>query len=318
MKYALWLAASTLIIVVLIAGFIFLTTPKNDSIGVCVHSLSEKDAHLVSQSGAHWIRIDCNSSDSKFGDYLQNAKVHNLSVLAILDSWMFSGNTNFTLEEWNESVTAYVTKYANEVDAWEIWNEPANPKLNWTLLNLTIYQEPNGIQENLTRIVDFYYNMAASAHDIIRRIDTNASIILFGGLNLYSGGDPNLVIDREFARQLAARNIMQFGDAIAVHAYPWGNKPFSDWSIYYRNSLDYYRGLFGNQSLDIWVTETGQTISDGQAQYLNDLLDFFRGEASHVFWYALHDENTTIGDFGLVNADNSPRQAYIDLHNKLA
>src|SRR5512146_2804530 len=120
MKRAVWLAVSTLIFVVLVAGFIVppqpllqlisstpsplpMPTPaprtKSDSIGICVHSLPEKDAQLVSQSGAQWIRIDCNSSDSKFGDYLRNAKAYNLSVLAILDGWMFSGNTDFTLED---------------------------------------------------------------------------------------------------------------------------------------------------------------------------------------------------------------------------
>jgi hypothetical protein len=202
---------------------------------------------------------------------------------------MFSGNTDFTLEDWNKSVTRYVAQYANEVDAWEIWNEPANPKLNWILLNLTISGPDGVIQENLTRVVDFYYNMTATAHEIIKQYDPNATIVLFGGLNLYSGGDPNLTLDEEFARQLEAKDVLQFGDAIAVHAYPWGNRPSSDWESQYNASLEYYRGLFTNSSVEIWVTETGQNITDLggigqlQAQYLNKCLDFFSGRVSRVF-----------------------------------
>jgi len=152
----------------------------------------------------------------------------------------------------------------------KIWNEPASPI--YPLLNLDISS-----QENMTKIVQFYFSMVQTASPIIRQYDPTAKILLFGGLNLYSDGAPNLVLDEDFARQLAAKDIQKFGDAIAVHAYPWsGQVEVKVWQSY-TTSLVYYRGL--NQSLDVWVTETGQnmTVSGefGQAQYLTEALNFF-------------------------------------------
>jgi hypothetical protein len=54
-----------------------------------------------------------------------------------------------------------------------------------------------------------------------------------------------------------------------------------------------------------------------QLQYVSDSLGFFNGRVSHVFWYSLHDENATEGDFGLVGADMQPRQVYTALQEKL-
>jgi len=89
-----------------------------------LHSLSTNEAQIVNASGARWIRIDAFPG---FEAAIKNAKAQNLKVLAILDSWMFDNKTIFTLEEWHDNVTHYVSQYANDVDAWEIWNEPASP-----------------------------------------------------------------------------------------------------------------------------------------------------------------------------------------------
>lgn len=226
---------------------------KTDFVGVCVRSLSANEVRLVNESGAGWIRID--ASDD-FEGAVVNAKAYNLKVLCILDSWMFNKSSTFTLEEWRGNVTYYVSQYADYVDAWEIWNEPANP--TYPLLNLNVTNEES--QENLGTIIQFYSKMVQTASPIIRQYDPTAKIILFGGLNLWSGGDANLVLDKEFARQLAAMNIQQYGDAISVHAYPWtGQVQQYVWGNY-TESLAYYRGLFTNKSLEIWVTETGQSI----------------------------------------------------------
>ena len=320
MKRIMSLVIAVLVAVIVIAGFLILPSSppvpepskiSPDSVGICVHSLSESDEKLVNDSGARWIRIDVSSD---FGAAVENAKAYNLSVLGILDSWMMGNSTVFTLEEWRGNVTQYVSHYASWVDAWEIWNEPMNPSLNWTLLNLTIEQKPNIIiEQNMSRIVSFYFDMARAASPIIRQYDPSAKILLFGGLNLYSGDASNLELDKEFARQLAAKDIQKFGDAIAVHAYPWSGQVETKVWQSYTSSLVYYRGLF-NQSLDVWITETGQNLTAsgefGQAQYLTEALNFFRGEVSHVFWYSLHDENSSKGDFGLIQDNGAPRSSY--------
>ncbi|MGD0072546.1 MAG: hypothetical protein ABSB71_13420 [Candidatus Bathyarchaeia archaeon] len=284
---------------------------ENDWVGISLHSLSANEAQLVNESGARWIRIDASPD---FGTAVTNAKAYNLKVLGILDSWMFNQTTTFTLEEWRNAVTHYVSNYSN-VDAWEIWNEPANP--TYPLLNLNITA-----QENMSRIVEFYYSIVQTASPIIRQYDPTAKIVLFGGLNLYSGSDPNLALDKEFARQLAAMNIEQYGDAISIHAYPWMNQvqPLV-WNSY-TQSLAYYRALFtSNKTLEIWVTETGQPIEasgeQGQAQYMTDALGFFQGKVTHLFWYSLIDNAADQKSFGLIGNATTPRPAYYALQKQL-
>jgi hypothetical protein len=281
---------------------------EKDWIGICVHSLSPNETKLVSESGAGWIRVDVSDD---FGTAATNAKAHNLKILGILDSWMFNQTTTFTLEEWRDNVAYYVSQYADYVDAWEIWNEPANP--TYPLLNITI-------QENMSQIVEFYFSMVQTASPIIRQYDPSAKIVLFGGLNLWSGNDPHLELDKNFSKQLAAMHIEQYGDAISVHAYPWRDQVETWVWDKYTESLAYYHELFTNKSLEIWVTETGQSIEasgeDGQAQYMRDALQYFQGKVTRLFWYSLLDNAADQKSFGLIG-DETPRPAYYVLQKQL-
>jgi hypothetical protein len=293
-----------------------------DSVGICVHSLSANDARLVKESGAQWIRIDVSSD---FGVAVTNAKAYNLKVLGILDSWMFDKSSTFTLEDWRGNVTYYVSQYADYVDAWEIWNEPANP--TYPLLNLELNNSKPNYQENMGKIVNFYYSMAQTAYPIIRQYDQNATIVLFGGLNLYSGGDQHLSLDMDFASQLDAKGIEQYGNAISVHAYPWGPVQPQVWESYTKSIADYTAKFH----LDVWVTETGQPLQDSasvkidevaQAQYMVDGLGYFNGAVTKVFWYSLKDnvweqKQETPQSFGLIGDDNVPRDAYAKLQTCL-
>lgn len=291
------------------------------SVGVCLYTCSPSDAQLVVASGAQWIRIDVNGS---FSGAVANAKADNLKVLGVLDSAMFNGSSVFTLSDWESNVTSYVSQNS-DVDAWEIWNEPVNP--NCPLLNLNITGA--GSQQNMTTIAQFYYNMSQVAYPIIRQYDPSATILLMGGLNLYSGNDSNLALDEQFANLTASMGIAQWGDAISVHAYPWtSQQPSQDVWGNYSQSLAYYSQVFNN--MPIWVTETGQQLAldsqgqidlDGEnitAQYMTDAFQFFQGKVSVVFWYSLWDNpwevNQTIPQyFGLLNSDGTPRPAYATL-----
>lgn len=271
-------------------------TSTPSSVGICVHSLSQTEAKLVADSGAGWIRIDISNNQTNTQASLENAKKYNLSVLGILGSWMFNQSCTFSLDEWRQAVTSNVTKYAPYIDAWEIWNEPTSTNPGWQLQT-------------------DYLSMIQIASPIIRQYDPTAKILLFGGLQLYTGGNTTLLeADKAFAQNLSSYNIMQYGDAISVHAYPWGADFSQNTKDTYIASLRDYRVFLGNSSLDIWVTETGQNVTtaseEDQAQYLNDSLGLFNGSVSHVFWYALYDENASQGDFGLINQNMQPRDAY--------
>lgn len=290
-----------IIVLVIVAYFIAINMlpvfnpTGNDWVGIGLHSLSMNESQLVNASGARWIRIDCYE---EFEVAVVNAKAYDFKVLGILDSWMFKQQLTFTLEEWRDNVTYYVSQYADYVDAWEIWNEPAHP--------------------NYTLSVEKYYSMVQTASPIIRQYDPSAKIVLFGGLNLWSGSDPHLALDKDFAEQFATMNIEQYGDALSVHAYPWMEKVESWIWEKYSDSLAYYRELY--PSLEIWVTETGHPVEfegeEGQARYMCDALQYFKGKVTQLFWYSLLDNAWEENGFGLIG-DGAPRLAYYELKNEL-
>jgi hypothetical protein len=275
------LIVSFIIIIVTVALFAANKKPEDEWIGISLHSVSENEAQVVKESGASGIRIDCYEG---FDIICKNAEAKDLEVLSVLDSCTMNNLTVFSLDEWSLNVTHYVSTYAHYVDSWEIWNEPANPAVNWTLLNATL-------PEDMTEVVQFYISMVQVAAPIIRQYDPTAKIVLFGGLNLWSAGAPNLELDKDFATRLAAMNIEQYGDVLSVHAYPWINVT-SSWDFNkFGDALSYYKGLF--PSLEMWVTETGHYVDDedeeGQARYLRGAIQYFYGKVDRLFWYSLVD-----------------------------
>jgi hypothetical protein len=315
MSKSIKLLFSVLIVVLVVAAYLVAnnTAPATnpilkDWVGISLHALSESEAQIVNAGGARWIRTDISP---EIDMAIKNAKAYDLKVLGILDSWMFNKNSNFTLEEWSGNVTHYVSQYADYVDAWEIWNEPANPK--YPLLNLNL---PS--QENMSKIVEFYFSMVKTASPIIREYDPTAKIVLFGGLNLWSGNAPHLELDMNFSNELADKNIAQYGDAISVHAYPWLTPVEPTVWQRYDEALAYYRELF---ALEVWVTETGLPIDfegeNAQAQYMHDSLAYFEGKVAKVFWYSLMDNAWEEERFGLIDGE-TPRLAYYELQKLLA
>jgi hypothetical protein len=299
----------SILVFVLAICFIYILSPANKPtnnywLGICVHSLSENEARLVEESGADCIRIDVSPD---FENAVKNAKAHGLKILGILGSWMFNKSTEFTLEEWRDNVTYYVSHYAEYVDAWEPWNEVANP-------DYPLSTEKYLSTENMSQLAEFYFSMVQIASSIVREYDPTAKIVLLGGLNLWSGNDPHLELDMEFARQLADMGIEQYGDAISIHAYSWMEK-IEPWIWEkYDQSLAYYRELF---TLEFWVTETGHYIDfegeNGQARYISDALSYFDGKVQRFFWYSLKDNAWEDKHFGLIDDDGTPRLAYYEL-----
>ena len=301
------LIVAFIVIIVTVALF-FANKPQSDWIGISLHSLSETEAQLTKESGALGIRIDCYE---EFGTAIENAKTNNLEVLGILDSWTMNNQTTFSLDEFRHNVTYYVSTYADYVDDWEICNEPVNPAVNWTLLNATL-------PKDMTEVVQFYISMVQIAAPIIRQYDSTAKIVLFGGLNLWVGGDSNLELDKDFAARLATMNIDKYGDAFSVHAYPWTNVT-SYWNFNkFGDALSYYTGLF--PSLEVWVTEAGHYVDvegdEGQARYLRGTIQYFYGKVDRIFWYSLVDNPWEERHFGLIDENGAPRLAYYELNIK--
>ncbi|MCW4009126.1 MAG: hypothetical protein NWF05_00700 [Candidatus Bathyarchaeota archaeon] len=268
---------------------------KRDWAGVCVHGFSVSVAEIANNSGVGWVRIE--ASDNSL-EAFQRIKTQNQKILAVLYNQLFHSlpTINFTLQEWQDKVQYYASTFPF-VDAWEIWNEPVSTQYPLWGLNVS---EP----ENLNTLADLYFSMVQTASQIIHQYNPQATIVLFGGLTLYSGQDPNLEISKNFATLLAAKNITDYGDAISFHGYPWGANQPTVWGNY-SESITFYKNLFhAKGDLQYWLTETGQKAEVegelGQAQYMTDALDFFQGTVDRFFWYSLVDSAIAYGRFGLV------------------
>jgi hypothetical protein len=106
-------------------------------------------------------------------------------------------------------------------------------------------------------------------------------------------------------------NIENYGDAFSAHAHPWTSETNS-WNFNtYDAALAYYRDLF--PSLEVRVTETGHYIDvegeEGHARYMHDVLQYFNGRVTRVFWYSLWDSQWEERHFGLIG-DGKPRLSY--------
>jgi hypothetical protein len=271
-------------------------------VGISLHSFSATDAQFAKDSGAQWIRIDV---DSNFKQAVANAKNESLKVLGILGSWMFAKNTTFKQDQWTQAVTDYVSNNTN-VDAWEIWNEPANKA--YPLMT-------NNANNNLTQTVQNYYWMVKTSSSIIRQYTPSAKIVLLGGMQIYADSN-QIQVDKEFAGQLAQTNVSLYGDAISIHAYNW-NQNIQTVLNQYSQNLNYYKSLFNN--MPVWVTETGQPTEYsgeiGQATYLTTAFQFFNDKVSNVFWYSLYDNPDEVNlnpsqHFGLVSSTGATRKSY--------
>jgi hypothetical protein len=267
-----------------------------------VHSLTDREARLVTLAGVQWIRADVAEIPGtySFAEIIVNAKKNGIKILGVLDIWTMEWNWAFSLDEWESSIRASVAKYNASVDAWEIWNEPLYPSNPIT--------------------AERYYDMLRTAYPIIKNMNPRSVVIMGGGLHLNTGGDPWLARDKSFAQRLSNLGADQYADAISFHAYPW-TRVVDNWVWNnYAESLNFYRSLFKKQ-LQIWITETGQPAEfDGeqsQAKYMTDALDFFGARGiDNVFWYELRDNpkwTTEWPTFGLLSELLKPRLAFSSL-----
>jgi hypothetical protein len=155
------LALIVLIGVSIIAYTFYPRSSQEKGLNVCLH-LSDYNNQTISylaDLGIAWVRTDwAITPDKSMQTYSQDLRNNNISLLTIMDINNFN-HQNFTLEEWNTTITAIVTSECfDTVDAVEIWNEP----------NAGAYIDP-----------ETYYEMLKSAYVIIKNY-TSAQVVFAG------------------------------------------------------------------------------------------------------------------------------------------
>ncbi|WP_139977278.1 cellulase family glycosylhydrolase [Nocardioides litoris] len=172
-------------------------------------------------------------------------------------------------------------RWAGEVDAWEVWNEP----------NLDHFYRGTDPQQ--------YADMLCQAYPAVHRADPEAQVV-FGGL---------MFNDVEWLRQAYHAGVAGCFDVMAVHSYqtpadapPDAEDDGSEWSL---GHLDELRSLMLSQGDDVpvWITEFGWSVHEDppgaepwergvseaeQARYAAEALRLMGQEFPYVeaaFWY---------------------------------
>jgi hypothetical protein len=277
---------------------------------VLAHEMNESQAEALSLYGLSLeadVRID--EPNSQWQTIYQLSKEYNIPLIGKLDSVTMSGQDNFTLQDWNNTVQKAVSDNKDVVKVWEIWNEPVYP--------LNYYGYFNGSASS-------YVKMLQVAYQIIKSESPESVVIGFGGLYLYSGLAPWAMLGFAFARQVVSLGGMNYCDAIGLHAYPWGNYSTQVQNEFMK-SVVVYREICGK---DIWVTEIGQTSgTEGrgqleQAEFLNETFTLLKTQnVGGYVWYELNDDEGRVkaeGSFGLFDLNSKTTMAfstYVSLTN---
>lgn len=289
---------------------------------------------LADQAGVEWAREEFNwdvlePTDDQFSFTTYDAVTaayadHDIAVLGLLtysSSWASSnpGSTDAefyppNLEAWSDYVGTVAEHYADQIDYWEIWNEP-----NYA-----------GFWQGST---NEYVELLETAATAITIANPNAKIVL-GGL---SGADTDF-LDTVYD-SISEKTMI---DVVAVHPYrvvgdDYNYAPETVYNGLNTLSTDLYNvkavlNHHGQFDTPVWLTEVGWTTGESgvnertQAEYLIRLytLALSIPNVHKVFWYSFNDtaddESYNDAQFGLVEEDFSKKVAFSAfqfVHNNL-
>ena len=278
--------------------------------GVLAHQMSPSQAQLLANSNISWVSGDVtfNPSDiSQWSQIYSLAQQNHLSLMGILDQHLMNYSNTFTLADWSNAVNQAVAAFGGFVKTWEIWNEP-----NYSDSALGYY---NGSAQA-------YVAMLQTAYSDIKAAASSDTVIGLGGMPLYDSENQtvNIYTQQAFAwaTQVVQLGGMNYCDAIAVHAYPYGQYLAALAGSSFSYYTQQYQQLCGKP---IWVTEVGtesfsttwQASETAQSQFLSQSYSLFQGLGVKAYmWYELCDNYTAIpnSNFGLFSNNGNQKQAF--------
>ncbi len=294
----------------------FAVTPKNNNtykdlpFGICEHYLNEENAEIMRTAGIGNLRIDVfwdgiqkdkfSYNWDRFDNILKIAKKYDIKVLPIIDygvPWASTAPHNITGYDrtrymphtipFLRFLNFLVERYQNEVDQWEVWNEP----------NIGFWKSAKEKYAELLKI----------AYEEIKSVDSKATVLM-GGM---SEASP------EWIKMLYREGAINSFDAYNIHPYHYQVIP--------EKRLPYELKKF-NSIVDklskkpIWITEIGAPTNivslQEQASYLvRDAVISLANGGEKFFWYELADHHVDSNDkeanFGILYHDLSPKPAYV-------
>lgn len=247
-------------------------------------------------------------------DYLINAADERgmgiLAVIVTTPSYQQNGSGVYSAPIDPAAYGAFAgtaaARYAGQVGAYEIWNEP----------NVAPFYGPAPDPIGYTELLQ-------AAYPAIKAADPNATIV--GGVMTSTITYENFTLNPvDFVGQMYDAGAQGYFDALSFHPYQY-TMPFSTGGYHPDspiNQLDDIHDLMvanGDADKLIWASEYGQPTSVSseaeQAAYLEDMLTTWReiGYAGPAFVYTLEDDQTGSTDpeatFGLIRSDGTWKPA---------
>ncbi len=269
------------------------------SMCVCIHEwrVSEWNTNnlkAAKEAGFGWVRTGIDIGTSV--DRLNMAKQAGLCVLGMVyGPGCFYGpgdicNQSFAgINDYKTFITQMANKFANVVDAWEIWNEPStNPVFHrgW------FRGEPSK-----------YVQMLQVASDAIKRADPGA--VVLGGADIINNESSYNWMKQ--IHSLGAYNYV----VPSVHVYykaAW-NSNYTNWL---RARFDEFHNLARKP---IWITEAGQSSYNlDQCNMINNFVPMAKSlrYVDALFWYEWSDtiDAGAEGHYGLVDKNGNKKPSF--------
>jgi len=245
---------------------------------------------------------------------VNSAVAHDMKVEAFLNSppgWAVVpgtpalGGPPADLAQYAEFVGAVATRYAGQISAYEVWNEP----------NYHIFWEPTPNAAQYTALLKVAYTA-------IKAADPNA-VVVGGVIAAAPDSGTDAVNSVRFVREMYAAGAAGYFDALSYHPYHYYVK-FSQGGPYPTSPLTMAYQIHdvmvanGDGNKKIWATEYGEPSKLGseaiQAAYINDFLRAWRDldYAGPAFIHTVRDYVTldpAAASFGVYRQDWSPKPA---------
>jgi uncharacterized protein YfiM (DUF2279 family) len=289
-------------------------------------------------AGATWIRIDIDWSiiepsrgtqDWAATDrVVQAARSRGLAVLGLLTyspKWAqdpsVPSDTSHGRPATPELFGAFAARaakhYSDEINTWEIWNEP----------NLGIFFEPRPD-------VGYYTALLRASYDALHAVSPTVTVVAGSLASAVDHPNGKTIAPISFVDRMYAAGAKASLDAVSVHPYSYPALP-SDGRTTSYNTFQQIPALhatmqrYGDGAKLLWLTEfgaptatvrtgTGAVPIDGQLQ-ATIIADGLRaatqlGYIGPVFIYSIRDERTgdpdILKNFGIVRSDFTPKASY--------
>jgi len=222
----------------------------------------------------------------KYDEIVDTLVQNNVSILATVNHAPVWAHPIETLaDDFGVFLEAFVVRYGDRIDLYEIFNEPNLPGYGWAF-------ESGDVQYD----AKLFASILVKANQVIRDQSLDA-LIISGGLS--PDNDP-----RTFTKHMYEFVAADCFDIFSFHPYGRGER-----LVAVQTQWETYLAELGDSGKPVWFAEFGTSDEETTATVLRQL-DGQMDELNAVIWFSLRDLKPTGWNFGLVEHDWQKKPAY--------